>query len=331
MWSQSSRLGRNLVRYRRAAALTLALLAYAGYVNVAAAAEPIRPIPDSVKTDPKKVVLGRMLFSDVRLSKDDSISCASCHVLSQGGADGRAVSIGVGGAEGLINAPTVFNAANSVRQFWDGRADHLVAQIDGPVQAKVEMAALWPDIVSKLYLDPKYPELFEAIYPEGITRKSIKDAIAEFERGLISPNSRFDKWLKGDKAAITDQEKRGYKLFKHYGCSSCHQGANVGGNMFQVFGVLNSYFEARGNITKVDLGRYNVTGNDADRHAFKVPSLRLAALTAPYLHDGRAATLRDAVNIMFRFQLGREAPDQDKEDIVAFIKTLAGELRGYKP
>ena len=190
------------------------------------------------------------------------------------------------------------------------------------------MAALWPDVVAKLYLDPKYPDLFDAIYPDGITRETIKDAISEFERALITPNSPFDKWLGGDEDAITEQEKHGYELFKMYGCSSCHQGANVGGNMFQVFGVLNSYFEVRGNITKADLGRYNVTGNDADRHAFKVPSLRLASLTPPYFHDGGAPTLRVAVDIMFHHQLGREAPDQDKEDIVAFIKTLAGELRG---
>ena len=168
------------------------------------------------------------------------------------------------------------------------------------------------------------------IYPDdGITRGTIKEVLAEFERGLISPNSPFDKWLAGDRSALNEQEQRGYQLFKEYGCSSCHQGANVGGNMFQVFGVLNSYFAVRGNISKADLGRYNVTGNDADKHSFKVPSLRLAALTPPYFHDGSAATLRDAVDVMFRHQLGREAPDQDKEDIVAFIKTLAGELQGH--
>ena len=210
-------------------------------------------------------------------------------------------------------------------------ARDLVSQVDGPVQAKQEMGSLWPDIIAKLYLDPKYPKLFDAIYPDGITREAIKDSIAELERNLITPNSPFDKWLEGDPNALTEQEKHGYDLFKYYGCSSCRQGANVGGNMFQVFGVLDSYSEARGDITEADSGRYNVTGNDADRHAFKVPSLRLAALTPPYLHDGRAPTLRAAVDIMFRHQLGREAPDQDKDDIVAFIRTLVGELRDYKP
>ena len=295
------------------------------------AVEPIRPIATSVDADPKKVTLGRMLFFEPMLSKDDTISCNSCHHLEQGGADGRRVSVGVNGAQGFVNSPTVYNSANSIRQFWDGRADDLHAQVDGPVQSKVEMSSLWPDIVTKLYLDPRYPKLFEEIYPDGITRASIKDAIVEFERVLITPNSRFDQWLGGDQDAITEQELNGYQLFKRYGCSSCHQGANVGGNMFQVFGVLDSYFEQRGNITKADLGRYNVTGNEADRHAFKVPSLRLAALTSPYFHDGSALTLRDAVDVMFRHQLGREAPDQDKEDIVAFIKSLVGELQGFKP
>ena len=146
-------------------------------------------------------------------------------------------------------------------------------------------------------------------------------------KSLTTPNSRFDRWLEGDKTALNAQERRGYELFKDYGCSSCHQGANVGGNMFQVFGVLNDYFKKRGNITDADLGRYVITGNDEDRHSFKVPSLRMAALTAPYLHDGSAATLRDAVNAMFEFQLGREAPGKDKEAIVAFIKTLVGESK----
>ena len=150
-------------------------------------------------------------------------------------------------------------------------------------------------------------------------------------RSLTTPNSRFDRWLKGDKAALSALESHGYALFKYYGCVSCHQGANVGGNMFQVFGVLNEYFKKRGNITEADLGRYNVTGHPADRHSFKVPSLRMAAHTAPYLHDGSAATLRDAVDAMFEFQLGREAPDEDKEAIVAFIKTLAGESKELSP
>ena len=193
------------------------------------------------------------------------------------------------------------------------------------------MGNLWPDVVAKLYRHEDYPKLFEKIYPDRINRRNIKDALAEFVRSLITPNSRFDRWLRGDEKALDAQERRGYELFKDYGCVSCHQGANVGGNMFQVFGVLNDYFKKRGNITEADLGRYVITGNDEDRHSFKVPSLRMAALTPPYLHDGTAATLRDAVDAMFEFQLGREAPDEDKDAIVAFIKTLVGESRELSP
>ena len=293
--------------------------------------EPILPIPKQVEVDAARVALGRALFHDPLLSKDGTISCASCHDLANGGDDGRMVSVGVDGKPGTVNSPTVFNAGMNFKQFWDGRASTLEHQIDGPVQSAIEMGSLWPDVVAKLYRNGKYAKRFKAIYPDGINRKNIKNAIAEFVKSLTTPNSRFDRWLQGDERALSAQERHGYALFKEYGCASCHQGANVGGNMFQVFGVLNDYFKKRGNITEADLGRYVITGNDEDRHAFKVPSLRLAALTAPYLHDGSAATLRDAVDAMFEFQLGREAPDKDKDAIVAFIKTLVGESKELSP
>ena len=288
------------------------------------AEEPILAIPQQVDVDPEKVKLGRALFHDPALSKDGTISCASCHDLAAGGADGRKISIGIEDRPGKVNAPTVFNAGMNFKQFWDGRANTLEQQIDGPIQSSFEMGSLWPDVIAKLYRHADYPKLFKKIYPDGINRKNVKNAIAEFIRSLITPNSRFDNWLSGDENALSALEKRGYALFKDYGCSSCHQGANVGGNMFQVFGVLNDYFKKRGDITEADLGRYVITGNDDDRHSFKVPSLRMAPLTPPYLHDGNAATLRDAVDAMFEFQLGREAPDKDKDAIVAFIKTLVG-------
>ena len=292
-------------------------------------AEPLEPVPQQVDVDPAKVALGKLLFHDPRLSRDDTISCATCHDLANGGDDGRVVSQGVAGRKGLVNSPTVFNAAFNIAQFWDGRAETLEDQIDGPIQNEREMATLWPDVVTKLEEDAKYPGLFAAVYPgEAISRRIIKNAIAEFMTSLITPDSRFDQWLRGDEQAMNAQEKRGYELFKRYGCSSCHQGRNVGGNMFQVFGVINDYFRKRGGITKADMGRFNVTGNEEDRHAFKVPSLRMAAHTAPYLHDGSAETLRDAVDAMFEFQLGRTAPDADKDAIVAFIRTLAGETGG---
>ena len=287
--------------------------------------EPIKPIPANAGTDPAKVALGRLLFHEPRLSKDNSVSCASCHDLAAGGDDSRPVSVGVGDTSGAINSPTVYNATFNFKQFWDGRADTLHEQIDGPVQSALEMASLWPEVLAKLFQDDQYPALFEALYPDGINRSNAKDAIAEFLHALTTPNGRFDRWLGGDATAITEHERQGYELFKYYGCVSCHQGANVGGNMFQVFGVINDYFRRRGNITEADMGRYNITGNEADIHAFKVPSLRMAAHTAPYLHDGSAATLREAVDAMFEFQLGRAAPQEDKAAIIAFIKTLAGE------
>jgi len=287
--------------------------------------EPIKPIPLTVDVDPKKVALGRILFHEPRLSHDNSVSCASCHGLTTGGVDRKVVSTGVKGRQGIINTPTVYNSGLLFRQFWDGRAETLEDQIDGPIQDPLEMGSQWPDVLAKLYDDAKYPDMFKEIYDDGITRENVKNAIAEFERSLITPNSRFDQYLRGDKNAITRKEKRGYALFKRYGCISCHQGVAVGGNMFQVFGAVNSYFEVRGNITKADMGRFNVTGNPEDKHVFKVPSLRMVALTPPYLHDGTAKTMHDAENVMFKFQLGREAPDKDKDDIVAFLKTLAGE------
>ena len=303
----------------------LALCLSFALADAAHAEEPIKPIPETVNVDARKVELGRMLFHDPALSKDDTVSCASCHDLSAGGDDGLKVSTGIEDREGSINSPTVFNVGFNFKQFWDGRAATLEDQIDGPVQNPVEMGSLWPEVVTKLYQDSDYPDQFAAIYSNGINRKNIKNAIAEFMTSLITPNSRFDQWLMGDGNALTSHEKNGYELFKEYGCVSCHQGANVGGNMFQVFGVLNDYFKRRGDITDADLGLFNVTGNEEDRHSFKVPSLRMAVHTAPYLHDGSAVTLRDAVDAMFEFQLGREAPDEDKDAIVAFIKTLAGE------
>ncbi len=311
-------------------ALSLGLALSLGFAEHGVTAEPIKPIPVMTDINEAQAALGRRLFHDPRLSKNDTISCATCHDLSAGGDDGQVVSIGIEGRPGLVNAPTVFNSGYNFKQFWDGRAHTLEDQVDGPLQSRIEMESIWPDVVTKLFQDEDYPRLFQQVYPndaQAISRQNIKDAIAEFQRSLITPNSRFDQWLRGNVEALNEQEREGYTLFKRYGCVSCHQGANVGGNMFQVFGVINDYFRKRGNITDADLGRFNVTGNEVDKHAFKVPSLRMAAHTAPYLHDGSAATLRDAVDAMFEFQLGREAPDEDKEAIVAFIKTLAGEFQ----
>lgn len=290
--------------------------------------EPIRPIPQTIKLDAKKVALGDKLFHDKRLSKDNTISCASCHPLERGGVDGGVGSTGINGVKGPINAPTVFNSGFNFRQFWDGRAGSLEEQAAGPIHNPKEMGSNWNEVIGKLSGDAALVAMFKDAYADGLQPKNVQDAIATFERSLITPNSRFDRYLRGDSAALKEDELRGYQLFKNYGCVACHQGVNVGGNMFQVFGVMGDYFAKRGGVKEADLGRFNVTKNEADRNMFKVPGLRNVALTAPYFHDGSAKTLNDAVDVMFKYQLGRVAPQQDKELIVKFLHTLTGEFRG---
>jgi len=286
--------------------------------------EPIKPVPLSLNQDPARAKIGRQLFSDVRLSSNNRMSCASCHDLGKGGVDGRAHSIGFNGKLTDVNAPTVLNAALNFKQFWNGRADSLEAQIDFVIQSPVEMGSKWADVVTKVAQDPKYQRDFAGAYQDGVTKATIQNAIATFERTLITPNSRFDKYLRGDPDAISSAEKVGYAKFKQYGCVACHQGVNVGGNMFQKFGVMDDYFAKRGHLTDADLGRYLVTKDENDKYVFKVPSLRNVALTAPYFHDSSAKTLENAVDIMFRYQLGRVGSKEDKEDIIKFLNTLTG-------
>jgi len=287
--------------------------------------EPIQPIKAPVNLNGKKVEVGRRLFNDTIMSSDGDISCASCHYINSGGTDGKQFSIGTKGRIGTINTPTVFNSSKLFRQFWDGRVETLHDQVDDPVTNPIEMNAKWPNILARMFDDSYYSKVIPELYKDGITRDNVKDLLVEYQKSLVAVDSSFDLYLKGDESAVTKNVKKGYELFKSYGCSSCHQGENVGGNMFQIFGVINSYFKQRGNITDADLGRYNITGNKNDRHMFKVPSLRMAKYTAPYLHDGTQKSLRDAVDVMFKYQLGREAPDEDKEYIVEFIESLAGQ------
>lgn len=290
--------------------------------------EPIKPIPLAVSLDARKVALGRTLFHEPMLSHKNTVSCASCHDLLKGGADQRVHSIGSDELEGSINAPTVFNSAGNFKQFWDGRAARLEEQIDGPIQAASEMGSTWNEVVAKLRASPAYPGPFKAIYPDGIQPGNIKDALAEFERSLITPNSRFDKFLRGDDSALTTDEKEGWRKFKAFGCTSCHQGVNVGGNMFETLGAMADYFADRGGATAADNGRFNVTGKEEDRYVFKVPGLRNVARTAPYLHDGSASTLAMAVTVMGRYQLGRRLSPKDVEELVQFLQTLTGEYEG---
>jgi cytochrome c peroxidase len=289
------------------------------YLSVIIYASDIKPIPESIKVDKQKAKLGKMLFFDPILSKDNTISCSSCHDLKNGGDDGLVFSYGVGGKQGSINAPTVLNAVYNFRQFWDGRAKDLQEQALGPIQNPVEMDMDINKAVQKLQTTKRYKEAFDAIYKDGVTKQNIANAIAEYEKTLITPNAPFDRYLKGDKNAISKKAKRGYELFKYKGCIICHNGINIGGNLFNKFGIYKD-------SNSTNLGRYNLTHRAEDRYVFKVPSLRNISKTAPYMHDGRFQTLKEAVVFMSQAQLGRYMSDDEIDDIVEFLKTLDGQL-----
>lgn len=312
--------------FRQLAALAvgIALGVCAGAAAAANADEPLRPLPERLGLDHRKVELGSLLFVDKRLSADGTIACSSCHDFANGGADPRPRSIGIHGAASAVNAPSVFNSGLNFRELWNGSAPSLEAFVTGVVQNPKVFGSKWSDVVLKISRDPDLDARFAALYGDGVTRDNIVDALATYARSLVTP-SRFDRYLRGDTRAITAEEAQGYERFKSYGCIACHQGVNVGGNMYQKFGVMGDYFRDHGHDTPADQGRYAVTGRDSDRHVFKVPSLRNVALTAPYFHDGSAPTLEAAVGVMFRYQLGRTAPPVDRALIVQFLKTLTGE------
>jgi cytochrome c peroxidase len=290
----------------------------------------IRPIPDTIAHDPVKAAIGEKLYNDKRLSGDGTVSCASCHDLALGGTDQQPVSDGIRKQLGGINAPTTFNAALGFVQFWDGRAPTLEAQAAGPPMNPVEMGSSgWPEIVEKLNKDKAFRKEFEAIYPEGFSDKTITGAIAEFERTLVTPNSKFDKYLKGDQAALAAAEKHGYDVFVEKGCATCHVGELLGGKSYEVMGRHGAYFTARGGqLTDADNGRFNQTKDEKDRHAFKVPTLRNVALTFPYFHDGSKKTLREAVDAMAVYQVGEPLAETDAQAVVKFLETLTGEYKG---
>lgn len=292
--------------------------------------EPIRPIAEALPVDARKVVLGEMLYHDPRLSVDNTVSCASCHDLSTAGVDNKQYSEGVEGQKGGVNAPTVFNAVYNFVQFWDGRAATLAEQAAGPPLNPVEMASTsFDEIIAKLEKDKAYVETFKAIYPDGITQANITDAIEAFEMTLLTPNSRFDQYLRGNDSAITAEEQQGYELFKKNNCATCHVGPNLGGESYELMGLRKHYFDDRGlELTAEDDGRYKQTQQERDRHRFKVPGLRNVELTWPYYHDGTRATLEEAVRDMGVYQSGVELTDDEVAKIVAFLKTLTGEYQG---
>ena len=296
-------------------------------VSAASAAEldePLRPLPLGVQYDARKVELGRRLFVDTRFADDNSVSCASCHDFAHGGADPRPRSIGAHGAQSAANAPSILNAGLNFRQLWNGSAASLEDFVDKLIGNPKVFASNWQEVTARLNRDPAVTAGFAAAYPDGVTRVNVIDALATYTRSLAT-ESRFDRYLRGDAKAITPEELQGYAKFKSYGCVACHQGVNVGGNMFQKFGVMGDYFRDRGNVTPADMGRFAVTKRESDRNVFKVPSLRNVELTAPYFHDGTAPTLEAAAEVMFKYQLGRTAPPEDKALIIKCLKTLTSE------
>lgn len=297
-------------------------------VTVALNNGAIEPIPLVRNLDSRKVELGEKLFNEPKLSKDNSISCAYCHSLETGGVDRLRYSRGVNQALGVINTPTVFNSEFNFKMNWNGVVDTLEEHVDKPLYSQRVMASNWQEVISKLKKSDEYMRTFAKIYKDGLNSDNIKNAIATYQKSLYTPNSRFDRFLRGDQNAITEDEQEGYNRFKAYGCVSCHQGINIGGNLFQNFGLFGNYFEDRGTPTKADLGRFNVTGKEEDRYKFRVSSLRNIDLTPPYFHDGTAETLDEAVMLMGKYQLGRQLSTEDTQLIVKFLKTLTGEYQG---
>lgn len=299
----------------------IAILGCASLTPVLQAAEPISPIRPVQQINLAQVELGKKLYFDPRLSKSGFISCNSCHNLSMGGTDNLPTSIGDKWQQGPINAPTVLNSSLNLAQFWDGRAKDLKEQAGGPIANPGEMGFTHNLAVGLLASIPQYVTEFKQVFgSDKITIDEVTQAIAEFEKTLVTPNSRFDRWLLGEKNAITADELAGYELFKNSGCVACHNGEAVGGSSFQKMGVVEPY-QAKSTAE----GLSAVTGKDADRFMFKVPTLRNVEMTYPYFHDGAAKTLTEAVDIMGRLQLGKKFTDKENAQIVAFLKTLTGD------
>lgn len=298
-----------------------------------AVSEPVMILPEPGHgVNMEMAMLGLDLYHDTRLSGDNTLACASCHQLSHGGEDGQPHARGITGNLGGVSAPTVYNAVFNVLQFWDGRAADLHAQAAGPPTNPIEMGSeSWEDIADRLSEDPEMVARFEAVFgKDNINVDTITEAIAEFEKLLITPNSPFDRYLMGDDSAISAEAAQGYELFKKYYCATCHTGASMGGQSFELLGTVTDvavYFEERGyGIEDGDMGRYAETGVESDMYRFKVPTLRNLELTSPYFHDGTQLSMQQAVRTMFRFQTDHPQPTDDEVNkIVAFLMTLTGE------
>lgn len=302
--------------------------------------EPVEVIPDYVETNPAKVALGKKMFNDTRISLDNTISCATCHVLEDGGADhaDERVSEGINGLQGTVNSPTVFNAVFNIDQFWNGRAHTLAEQAAAPPINPVEMGdQTWEQIIERLCQDASLVAEFKAIYPEeGLTEATVTDAIEEFEKTLITPNDKLDRYLKGDKNAMSAEELAGYQAFKANDCATCHYGKTLGGQSFELMSKYGDYFadrkQSRPDIAynDDDNGLYSFTGKAEDMHKFKVPNLRNISKTAPYYHDGTIESLEEAVRLMFHYELGKTVTDEQVASITTFLKALDGESEYFE-
>ena len=285
----------------------------------------IFPIPLHVELNPAKVELGKALFFDKRLSKNNDLSCADCHQLEHGGDSGQISDVSHGYTDYLINTPSIFNARYNFKQNWDGSDASLKEQIKKIFNLHPPFETDLDTLILKYRKDKALSSQFSTIYRNGLTKDSLVDSFVEFEKSLTTPNSRFDRYLMGEKNTLSKDERAGYRLFKSLGCVSCHQGINIGGNLYQKFGVFYNYLAERGDMSKADLGLNNISKRKIDTSVFKVPSLRNVAVTSPYLHDGSAATLEEAIFIVGKTQLGRNLELEEVRLLKAFLFTLTGE------
>jgi len=289
--------------------------------------EPISPIPQTLNVDVNKARLGKRLFIDKILSANNKVSCSDCHNLKTGGASHLKFSLNTSDQPVIVNTPTILNSVFNRWQNWNGRISSLEEQIDDSITSPTLMNSSWVKVINKLNRNKVYLSEFKDLYKDSINEDNIKDVLINYIKTLITPNSRFDRYLVGDNNAITDEEKAGYEEFKSHGCIACHQGVNIGGNVFEKFGIFGDYFKDSGEVNLYDKGRFNITGRQRDLYVFRVSSLRNIEMTSPYFHDGSAETLEQAVKIMARYQLGSTPSNKDVQLIVKFLRTLTGEYK----
>ncbi len=286
------------------------------------AREPLAPIQLPQTVTPE-MLLGKQLFFDQTLSADSKTNCASCHLFNHGGSYPKDKTPMHDGSKSRYNSPSIFNLSQNYPLGWEGQLISMQEQMHSLVDQQVKMGLSWSTIETRLQQQPEYVERFAKLYPQGITRETITQALVTYEIALTTP-APFDAYLLGDTNAISEDAKLGYELFKRYGCVSCHQGEKIGGNLLQKIGVIEPYAYDPDDSSLASLGRYNTTGNKADIQVFRVPSLRNVADTPPYFHDGSVSTLEQVVSLMSRHQLGREIPETDIKLIVAFLNSLSG-------